>query len=645
MSLLVFENIVKEYNKRVLLDKVNLRVERGERLALVGPNGAGKTTLLKIAMGLEECDLGKVIVARGAKVGYLSQDVKYVKGGDESSCETALFFEEVSRLEQKIREIEKQLEEKREESSSGDYQKLIDNYTKLLNRYEAMDGYTIETKIKKIMLGLGLRTEALTIPIDRLSGGEKMRVAMARILLEEPDLLILDEPTNHLDIQAAEWLEDFLKRFEGGVLVVSHDRYFLDQVATRVAELEEGSITERSGNYTTFFEQKHKMREYVIKEQKKLRWKLREANELIQELKSKGKAKTYKSREIASNKLKSEVNEKLGSLRKSEHLHRQEAPKVAFKKIKHVSKDIVRVEKLKKCFGSVVLFDSASFHIRGGGNVGIIGPNGCGKTTLISILTGVDTEYEGTARLGEWVKYSYLGQEITFEDETRTVMGEIITKKEMTEAEGRHLLGRFQFYGDDVYKSISVLSGGEKVRLYLACIMLEDADCLIMDEPTNHLDVPARDALETAIRDFKGTVIAISHDRYFLTHCVNKILALEEGKVKVYEGNYEVYKQQKGLETEEKKASEELKAYKSKNCTNSSMNNKGEVLKNSTDSKKKKVLSGKRLEEDIMELEQKAKELEESFNAETTAEIYREYDTYLSKINELYNLWEQTTGS
>jgi ATP-binding cassette subfamily F protein 3 len=634
MSLLIFENIEKEYNNRVLLNKVNLRVERGERLALVGPNGTGKTTMLKIAMGLEESDLGKVILAKGIKVGYLSQDVKYLKAGEEGASENALFFEEVSRLEQKIRALEKQLEE----SDPIENQGLLDNYTKLLNRYEAMDGYNIELKIKKIMLGLGLRPEALTIPIDRLSGGEKMRVAMARILLEEPDLLILDEPTNHLDIQAAEWLEDFLKRFDGGVLLVSHDRYFLDQVATRVAELENGSITERSGNYTTFFEQKNKMREYVLKEQKKLRWKVKEANELIQSLKSKGKAKTYKSREIAVNKLQEEVKEKLGNLKEREHLKRHDGPKVAFKKIKHVSKDIVRVEKFKKSFGKVVLFEDASFHIRGGENVAILGPNGCGKTTLINILTGLDRDYEGTARLGEWVKYSYLGQEISFEDEDRTVMEQILSKKEMTEVEVRQLLGKFQFYGEDVYKQIFVLSGGEKVRLFLACILLEDADCLIMDEPTNHLDVSARESLENAISDFKGTVIAISHDRYFLTHCIDRILAVEHGKVKVYAGNYEFYKEQKLFEAEEKKAKEQLKADKSRST---SVRREDNSMKKPSEQKKKQLISTQKLEVEIMELEQKVKEYEQAFKAETAAEIYIEYDEGLKKLQDLYDLWEE----
>lgn len=640
MSLLILDNIEKEYNKRVLLDKINLSVARGMRLALVGPNGTGKTTLLKIAMGIEQSDTGKVTIAKGIKVGYLSQDVKYVKAGKEFTGETALFFEEVSRLKQRIRGIEKQLEGISAESTSEAYQRLISQYTKLVSQYEAMDGYTIEAKIKKIMLGLGLRAESLTIPLSKLSGGEKMRVAVARILLEEPDLLILDEPTNHLDIEAAEWLEDFLKRFDGGVLVVSHDRYFLDQVATRVAELENGSIIERSGNYSSFLEQKHRLREYVLKEQKKLKGKLRASSKLIQELKGKEKSNDQKSGGTTAGKLKGGVNEKLEAFREKEHLHLTEGPRLNFKKVKHVSKDIIKVENLKKGFGNRYLFDGATFHIRGGEKVGIIGPNGCGKTTLINLLTGVDKEYEGTAQLGEWVKYSYLGQEIQFEDEYRTIMQQIVSKKYMVEQEAREFLGKFQFYDDEVHKCIFFLSGGERVRLYLACIMLEDADCLLMDEPTNHLDVSSRDAVEAAILGYKGTVIAISHDRYFLNHCVNRILAVEEGKINAYEGNYEVYKQHKQKEAEEKQSLEEQNMAKNKHTPKASVNKKVSDSKSEAAAKRKQQIVMQDLEEKIMQLEHKIEKMETSFNTETSLEAYREYEDCLNKRNELYTLWE-----
>jgi len=261
MSLLVLENIVKEYRNQIVLNGVSLRVERGERVALVGPNGAGKTTLLKIAMGLENSDGGCATTARNIKVGHLSQDLKDIDSC-EKRVENALHYEKVYRLERKLREIEKQMAEQSKNSGSALYKNLMGEYSRLLIRYEAMDGYTIETKIKKILLGLGLRQETLSTPLNKLSGGEKMRVSVARILLEEPDLLILDEPTNHLDMHATDWFESFLKKFKGGILFVSHDRYFLDRVATRVAELEKGSICIRSGNYSNYIEHKKQLSQF-----------------------------------------------------------------------------------------------------------------------------------------------------------------------------------------------------------------------------------------------------------------------------------------------------------------------------------------------------------------------------------------------
>jgi ATP-binding cassette subfamily F protein 3 len=627
MSLLVLENIVKEYRNQTVLDGVSLRVERGERLALIGPNGAGKTTLLRIAMGLEKSDGGEVITARNIKVGYLTQDLKDVES-HESGGETALHYEKVYRLERKIRDLERQMGCIEEDCSSELYKGLMDEYSRAVSRYEALDGYNVETRIKKILLGLGLREETLDTPVGSMSGGEKMRVAVARILLEEPDLLILDEPTNHLDLKASEWFEGFLKKFEGGVIFVSHDRYFLDRVATRIAELENGSICTRSGNYSSYMEHKKQLSEYAQREQKKLGWTIRNAKETALGLKSRRNISAWKSREKEVERLK-ETKAGILEMKSREHLKAASGPKISFKKVKHVSKDIAWAEDLRKYFGDVVLLKGASFHIRGGERVGIIGPNGCGKTTLINLLLGKDRDYEGFIRLGEWVKYSYMGQEVLFENEDMTVLQLIMSRKEMMESDARSHLGRFQFYGDVVDKHISVLSGGERVRLYLACVMLEDTDCLILDEPTNHLDVPARDAVEQALREFKGTIIAVTHDRYYLTRCVGKILEIEDGKINTYEGNYDFYRQIKyGTDEEDTGAEVPVSREPKKQKT-------GEV----------KEIDRQRVRQDmegrITGLESRIKEMEGAFDGNTPPEEYREYNRLLTEVDALYNEWSE----
>lgn len=631
MSLLALENIIKEYRNQCVLNGVSLRVERGERVALVGPNGAGKTTLLKIAMGFENSDGGRVITARNIKVGYLSQDLKDVDSG-EKRAETALHYEKVYRLERELRDLERQMAEQSKDTGSTLYKKLMDEYSRLLIRYEAMDGYTIETKIRKILLGLGLRHETLSTPLNRLSGGEKMRVSVARILLEEPDLLILDEPTNHLDIHATEWFESFLKKFQGGILFVSHDRYFLDRVATRVAELEKGSICIRSGNYSNYLEHKKQLSRFVLNEQKRLRWTIRNTNETVQGLRSRGRIKASKSREKEMKKLNDELKISLEAAKKREHLHSADGPKIKFKKIKHVSKDIAWADNLRKSFGDVTLFSDASLHIRGGERVGIIGPNGCGKSTLINMLLGKDKNYEGFLRLGEWVRYSYMGQEVLFENDDMTMLQLILSNSQMQAGEARDYLARFQFYGDEIDKSIRVLSGGERVRLYLACVMLENADCLILDEPTNHLDVPARDAVEAALKKFKGTIIAVTHDRYYLTHCVGKILEIENGKIITYEGNYDFYKQVKyGIDEE----SMEEKVSKPGEGSRKNYNNKKHNSVKSVKPDKER----QEIEVQIISLEDKIKEMEGLFDQSTPIEKYKEYDELLKEVDRLYTKW------
>jgi ATP-binding cassette subfamily F protein 3 len=629
MSLLVFENIMKEYKNQRVLKEVNLRIERGERVALIGANGSGKTTLIRIATGQERCDSGRVTIAKNIRVAYLSQDMFEIREEEQGS--TALHYEKVIQLENKMRIIEKDMESVIYNSEK--YHRLMNSYSNVLAEYEVLDGYIIEKKITKILMDLGLRKEALSIPLSNLSGGEKMRVLLARMLLKEPDLIILDEPTNHLDINAMEWLEEFLKKFEGGVLFVSHDRYFLDRVSTRIAELQEGTIIEKSCSYSNFMEQKNILREYALKEQKALKWKMKNINRVNDELVRKGKIRAAKSRSKTVVRMNEELKKDIQILKEREHLKREDGIKLNFKELKKVSKDIVWAEGLKKSFGEVSLFNGANFHIRGGERIGIVGTNGCGKTTLIKILLGEDKDYEGFVRFGDWVKYSYLSQDINFQDEERTIIEEILSRKEMSLNLVRDNLSPFKFYGEDLYKKIKVLSGGEKLRLYLACIILEDSDCLILDEPTNHLDINAREAVEKAIMEFKGTVIAISHDRYYLNNCVNRILEVtSEGKIISYNGNYDFYKNSKKIKLED-----ELRNTKSM-VPNSKKQGSIKVHQNSSVKNKDNATNIGDVENKIIQLEEKIIKFEESFDKSTPSEKYSEYSIMLEEVSKLYSI-------
>lgn len=624
MSLLTLENISKEYKNQRVLDKVSLRVEYGDRVALVGPNGAGKSTLIKIALGLEVADSGKVIKAKNIKIGYLSQDMLELR---EEENQTALGFNEVIKLEEKIKKLEENMKNLYERKCYEEYDIVFKKYTKAVSEFEAMDGYIIESKIMKILLGLGLKKEVVSSPIALLSGGEKMRVLLARILINEPDLIILDEPTNHLDVKTIEWLERFLKKFNGGVLMVSHDRYFLDEASTRIAELNNGTICERSCSYSDFVEQRSKMLDYYRWEQKGLELKIKREKEVIQELKSHRKITAFKSREKQLNKLIEEKTKAQEKLKTTNHIKIDNKPKIRFSEVQHVSKDIAWGKNLSKSFGDMTIIKNAYFNIYGGDRIGIVGDNGCGKTTLLNILLGKDLDFKGEAALGPWVRYGYLGQDIYFEDENKTLIEEIMNTDELEEKEARYELSKFQFYGEDVNKAIKVLSGGEKVRLYLIELLLKKPHCLIMDEPTNHLDLAAREAIEEALKLYKGTVIAVSHDRYFLKRSVNKILEMENGKITIFNGNYTSYRNEKFGKEEVKKEekAKEKENYKG-NCNKSGPR---AIIK-----------SEENLEKKIMALEEEMKLIEKSFNENTPYGEYKRYDELKKEVEALYQRLE-----
>ncbi|WBW99183.1 ribosomal protection-like ABC-F family protein [Oceanirhabdus sp. W0125-5] len=630
MSLIKFNNIHKEYNEKKVLRGVNLSVERGERVALIGSNGCGKSTLLKIAIGDEIADDGQVMKEKAAKVGYLSQHMNELKG----EYKNALHYEKAYNLEKKMKALEVEMEKCAGNYGSEYYEGLMKKYSEVMTKYESIDGYTVKNKIKKILLGLGLKEEVLLIPIDKLSGGEKMRVLLARILIEEPDLLILDEPTNHLDIKAIEWLEEFLKRFSGGVLIVSHDRFFLDRVINRVAELEGGTIIEKKCSYSSFIEQKKIMREYYLKEQKNTQKQIRDKKKQVQNLKSMRKFKAAESKEKEVERLKDKMFSSAFGLKENEHLNEKIGPHFQLNNIKKASKDIAWAKNLSKSFDGNSLLEDVSFHIYGGDRVAIIGANGCGKTTLLNILLGNDEEYEGTMRLGEWVKYSYLGQHISFEDEERTILEEIMSVKDISVKEGKVHISKFQFYGDEGNTKLKVLSGGEKVRVELAKMMLMNINCLILDEPTNHLDLESREAVENAIKMFKGTVISVSHDRYYLNYCVNKIIEIEDKKAITYNGNYEFY-----LRTKKE-------VLKKKNINQPEKQKKTRVDKvnNKLEGEKKKQKEMENVESNIVLLEKKLKEMEEGFSEGTTNEEYSEYGKLSEELEKLYEAWEQASA-
>ncbi len=622
MSLLTLQNIGKEYQNKIVLDEVSLMVERGECVSLVGPNGSGKSTLLKIAMGIEVPDFGQHYFSSGIKVGYLSQNID-----EQETGRNALHHEALFRLETQISEVFKSLESEKISRDPKAYEACMKRYEMLYEKFEAMDGYNVQSKIKKILMGLGLREGALELPIERLSGGEKMRVALARILLDEPDLLILDEPTNHLDIKAIEWLEEFIKKFSGGVLIVSHDRYFLDRVTTRIAELNHGHLTVKKCNYTSYIEQKTRITSFYLKEHSNLKKQIRDGEAKVQKLRKYKKIKQSKSTEKEVEKLKTQSQKLLTEMKKRENLAQKSKPKLSFKPAGHMSKDIVLVEHLTKCFSEFCVLKEISFTIHGGERIGLIGPNGCGKTTLLNIILGKDNDFKGHVNFGKWVNYAYLGQEITFEDELRSIFEEFeINFAKLEEKEIKKHLALFNFYGDEVHKTIGVLSGGEKARVELAKIMLNQPHCLILDEPTNHLDLESREAIESAILNFRGTVIAVSHDRFYLNQCVTRILELKNGKLLSFNGNYDQYCRS--------------------NATDQNLNLSKPVVKNKISMKNQSEASQiqkvsdrqekERIEKEIVALEARISNLNNTENNATDLEFYQTYGDLVSNLEGLY---------
>ena len=515
----------KSFGVRQVFSNVSFEIKEGDRIALVGPNGAGKSTLLKCILGIEELDEGQVVMSPVASIGYLQQDVNLGDASLAEEIETA--WEDVHALENKLQELTTYLET--HEASESDLQRL--DY--LQNRLEWLGGYDYEQKTKRIVYGLGFTDEDLYKPANAFSGGQKTRINLAKALVRRPDFLFLDEPTNHLDMEMLEWLEGYLSSYRGGILIVSHDRYFMDRIVTGVVELDHHKATTYRGNYSRYLAQREeRLKADTIAYEKQQEY-IKKTEEYIDKYRAGIKSKMARGRQSQLNRL-----ERLEAPETSHSLDFK-FPPAAMSADKVLVLDHVSIGYKT----DVPIIDDVSMVVRRGESVALIGPNGAGKSTMVKAIVGELFPTEGHIDIGNRVQVGYFSQEHEELHDRWQVVDEIINNYNFTEEKARNVLGSFLFKGDDVFKLVGDLSGGERARLALLKLFLQGDNFLILDEPTNHLDVPTREIVECALQQFGGTCFIISHDRYFLDQVSTRTLVLENKGLTEYLGNYSYYKE------------------------------------------------------------------------------------------------------
>ena len=532
--ILSVSNIHKSFNEVPVLRNVSFHIEDNEKAAIVGINGAGKTTLLRIIMGELSADEGLVTFAKDKTVGYLSQH-EAVSGENTIYQELLSVKQEILDMEQQMHTIELQMKT----ASGGLLDKLMNSYASLTHAYESANGYAYKSELVGVLKGLGFSEDEFNKSVSTLSGGQKTRVALGKLLLLKPNLIILDEPTNHLDLQSIAWLETYLLNYKGAVIIVSHDRYFLDRIANKVIELDNTAATVFSGNYSSYAAGKERLRAAAYNAYMKQQQEIKHQEAVIEKLRSFNREKSIKRAESREKMLqKIEVLEKPAQVRADMHLTLE--PKF------QSGNDVLQVDGLSKSFGQLSLFDRLSFELKKGEHVAIIGDNGTGKTTILKIINELLAPDCGTVRLGANVAVGYYDQEHHVLHPEKTLFQEISDDyPNLNNTEIRNTLAAFLFTGEDVFKTISTLSGGERGRLSLAKLMLSEANFLILDEPTNHLDIMSKEILEDALSAYTGTVLYVSHDRYFINRTAHRILDLNRRTLTNYLGNYDYYLEKK----------------------------------------------------------------------------------------------------
>lgn len=528
------QNINKAFHEKQVFKNCSFHIEDHEKAAIVGINGAGKTTLLRILVGELEPDSGQVVFGKDRSYGYLAQNA-------ESNSENTIYDEllevkrDVIRLEEKIRSCELEMKHVRGDALTV----LMEQYALYTHQFEQADGYSYKSEITGVLKGLGFTEEEFTKKASTLSGGQKTRVALGKLLLRKPDLIILDEPTNHLDMSSIAWLETYLLNYKGAVLIVSHDRYFLDKIANKIIEIDSTEVSVFHGNYSGYAVKKEQLRAARWNAYMNQQQEIRHQEAVIEKLRSFNREKSIRRAESREKMLqKIDVLEKPSETRAD--MRMELTPRIMS------GNDCLQVEGLAKAFGPEKLFDNLSFSLKRGEHVAIIGDNGTGKTTLLKIINGIVEQDAGEIKLGSKVHIGYYDQEHHVLHPDKTLFEEISDEyPTLTNTEIRNVLAAFLFTGDDVFKQIKMLSGGERGRVSLAKLMLSEANFLILDEPTNHLDIMSKEILEDAVNSYSGTVLYVSHDRYFINRTASRILELEDGAFTGYLGNYDYYLEKK----------------------------------------------------------------------------------------------------
>ena len=646
MPLISVNKVSKSYHSRLLLDRVSFSIERGDKIALIGNNGTGKSTLFKMIRGDVKPDEGEILHHGTAIAGYLTQNMEELDMGGN-----ILVSEELQNIEDKMREAEFKLAT----ADAAESQSLLRTYEQLTSRFEALGGYDYEPRMKAALAGLGLTDIDYTRDISSFSGGEKMRICLARLIVSRPDILLLDEPTNHLDTDALEWLEGFIRSYGGAVLLISHDRYFIDRTVTKVLELENSTITAYRGNYSEYKEQKA----HFLEDQSRLVANLEK--ELVRQ---EGVTQTMLShRNISGYHAREKVVEKLSDrLAQEKKKLASGAMHMSFKLMPEErsgdpDKKLLEARHVGKIFpDGKVLFQDVTFEIKASDKTFLVGPNGCGKTTLLSLLLGRIGDFDGDVLVSGSSRIGYMGQFVPFEDETKTILSELMDRSELGETAARNLLARFGFRDIDVYKQISVLSGGERSRVYLCCLLEEKPELLFLDEPTNHLDIESREVLEDALAEYNGAILAVSHDRYFIEKCATTILGFFGERVDVMD-KYEHYrkKYRAYIEDEEARRSAELseqrqadKARREAEKAASSDTSSRQPVVNRAKERKEIAKRKERiryLEKTIAELEEEQKTLEASFGKDTSKEDYDKYAKNSEALEEMYTEYMELENS